>query len=801
MRGNFKTVQSFISKNLLVFLALYLAVLLPLSRYVALGTIGIMETLFVTVCAVRWKVKGGIFAAVLASALLLSSYLSTPRELPLHTILAGLAIYFVVGVTLGKASAAIENQKARLQEGEIRFQNLSEQLSTYFDLVQVMIVSLDQEGRVTLANRKTCETLGYTAKEIVGKNWFESFLPDQEREAVKQVFTQLLHSEGEVTNCYENAVRTRDGDTRTISWHNTVLRDSSGTITGILSAGADVTEAKHMESRLTEQLHTLRILYSAAQQLITEDINLHKRAQVATRICVEDMGVNLAWIGQAEPGGNVKIIAQYPEDHPYTQNFVVRWDETPYGQGPVGRSIRNGIPQIIEDTLINHRFRPWREKALQFGFRTVAAFPLVSHKGTFGTLILYTTQPGFFTPERQGLIQAFSHLAASVLDNALLFEETQNALKHIQALRAIDTAITGSLDPRLTFSVALDEITRQLGADAADILLCNPYTQTLEYVTNKGFKSRFNRKMVLRFGESLAGRVVLERRIIRVSNLMETWRTMVLEVSEKNAQGFEQFIAAEGFVTYYGVPLIAKRQVLGVLEVFLRFPMPEDDEGWIEFLETLANQTAIAIDNAILVQKLERTNLELTQAYDATIEGWAYALDLRDQETEGHSQRVTEMTLRIAQKMGVKEENLIHIRRGALLHDIGKMGIPDSILLKPGPLSSEEWEIMKKHPLYAYQMLSRIEYLRPALDIPYAHHEKWDGNGYPRGLKGEEIPLSARIFSVVDVFDALTSDRPYRKAWTKEEAITYIQQESGKHFDPEVVKVFLEMIEEQQTEK
>lgn len=801
MRINLKTIQNFVSKNLLVFLALYLAVLFPLSRYVALGTIGILETLFVTVCAARWKVKGGIFAAVLASALLLSSYLSTPRELPLHTILAGLTIYFVVGVTLGKAFASIENQKAQLQEGEVRFQNLCEQLSTYFDLVQVMIVSLDQEGRVTLANRKTCETLGYTPKEILGENWFETFIPDQERETVKQVFTQLLSGDGETVNHYENTVRRRDGTIRTISWHNAVLRDPSGAITGVLSAGADVTEAKHMENRLTEQLHTLRILYSAAQQLITEDINLHKRAQVATRICVEDMGVNLAWIGQAEPGGNVKIIAQYPEDHPYTQNFVVRWDETPYGQGPVGRSIRSGMPQIIEDTLINHRFQPWREKALQFGFRTVAAFPLVSHKGTFGTLILYTTQPGFFTPERQGLIQAFSHLAASVLDNALLFEETQHTLKHIQALRAIDTAITGSLDPRLTFSVALDEITRQLGADAADILLYNPYTQTLEYVTNRGFKSHFDRKMVLRFGESLAGRVVLERRIIRVSNLMETWRTMVLEVSDKNAQGFERFIATEGFVTYYGVPLIAKRQVLGVLEVFLRFPMPEDDEAWMEFLETLANQTAIAIDNAILVQKLERTNLELTQAYDATIEGWAYALDLRDQETEGHSQRVTEMTLRIAQKMGVKEENFVHIRRGALLHDIGKMGIPDNILLKPGPLSPEEWEIMKKHPLYAYQMLSRIEYLRPALDIPYAHHEKWDGNGYPRGLKGEEIPLSARIFAVVDVFDALTSDRPYRKAWTKDKAIAYIHQESGKHFDPDVVKVFLEMIEEQKTEK
>ncbi|MGC9063072.1 MAG: HD-GYP domain-containing protein [bacterium] len=191
-------------------------------------------------------------------------------------------------------------------------------------------------------------------------------------------------------------------------------------------------------------------------------------------------------------------------------------------------------------------------------------------------------------------------------------------------------------------------------------------------------------------------------------------------------------------------------------------------------------------------------NRELLRAYDKTLEGWAYALDLRDKETEGHSQRVTELTLRIAKKMGVRDEDLIHIRRGALLHDMGKIGIPDNILLKPDKLSEEEWEIMKKHPVYAYQMLSRIEYLRPALDIPYCHHEKWDGSGYPRGLKGEEIPLAARIFAVADVFDALTSDRSYRKAWTKESAIEYIKGEAGKHFDPRVVDAFLKVIEEKE---
>jgi putative nucleotidyltransferase with HDIG domain len=190
---------------------------------------------------------------------------------------------------------------------------------------------------------------------------------------------------------------------------------------------------------------------------------------------------------------------------------------------------------------------------------------------------------------------------------------------------------------------------------------------------------------------------------------------------------------------------------------------------------------------------LQRSNVELTLAYDATIEGWSHALDLRDKETEGHTQRVADLTLRLAQAMGVSDHELIHIRRGTLLHDIGKMGIPDEILRKPASLDEQEWVIMRQHPLYAYDMLSPISYLRPALDIPYCHHEKWDGSGYPRGLAGEQIPLAARLFAVVDVYDALISDRPYREAWSRKRALEYIQQQAGQHFDPEIVSTFLGM--------
>ncbi|TMC56054.1 MAG: HD-GYP domain-containing protein [Chloroflexi bacterium] len=180
--------------------------------------------------------------------------------------------------------------------------------------------------------------------------------------------------------------------------------------------------------------------------------------------------------------------------------------------------------------------------------------------------------------------------------------------------------------------------------------------------------------------------------------------------------------------------------------------------------------------------------------YDATIEGWSRALDLRDKETEGHTQRVTQMTVRLAQALGVSDSELVQMRRGALLHDIGKMGVPDSILLKPGPLTDDEWVVMRKHPVFAYELLEPILFLRGALDIPHHHHEKWDGTGYPCGLKGEQIPLAARIFAVVDVWDALRSDRPYRPGWPEPKVLDHIGAQSGKHFDSTVVEVFMRLV-------
>jgi len=196
-----------------------------------------------------------------------------------------------------------------------------------------------------------------------------------------------------------------------------------------------------------------------------------------------------------------------------------------------------------------------------------------------------------------------------------------------------------------------------------------------------------------------------------------------------------------------------------------------------------------------MVEALRARDAELAAAYDSTLEGWSKALDLRDRETAGHTLRVTALAVELARAMGMPEDQLVHLRRGALLHDIGKMAIPDEILHKPGPLTADEMAVMRRHPQYAYELLWPIRYLRPALDIPYCHHERWDGSGYPRGLKGEEIPLAARIFAVVDVWDALSSPRPYRPAWPPERVRAYLQEQAGRQFDPEVVAAFLRLLD------
>ena len=385
--------------------------------------------------------------------------------------------------------------------------------------------------------------------------------------------------------------------------------------------------------------------------------------------------------------------------------------------------------------------------------------------------------------DESGRITGYVSVNRDITERKQAEARAQRHLERISALRIIDATITSSRDQRITLHVLLEQVMTQLAVDAADILLLKTPTLTLEFAAGRGFRTTALQHTRLRVGEGYAGRAALERCTVRVGDIMKGGGALSRAAHLEN----------ESFIAYFGTPLIAKGEVKGVLEVFHRAPLDPDDE-WLAFLETLAGQAAIAIDSLELFEGLQRSNLNLALAYDVTLEGWSKALDLRDKETEGHSARVTELALSVARAMGMGDEELAHVRRGALLHDVGKLGIPDSILLKPGALTEEEWAVMRKHPTYTWEWLSPIHYLRPALDIPYCHHEKWDGTGYPRGLKGNTIPQAARIFAIVDVWDALRSDRPYRPAWPEEKVLDHLRSQAGIHFDPQVVEVFLRVI-------
>jgi PAS domain S-box-containing protein len=482
-----------------------------------------------------------------------------------------------------------------------------------------------------------------------------------------------------------------------------------------------------------------------------------------------------------EENGHIRIVAT----HGFTEvdkinNLCVSKDNQLYQEILKTKSVL-----IMENAEHDDRFE---DIGAEVEIRGWMGVPLIDQGTVFGYMSFDSKTPGKFTSEMGRLAQVLVNQTSSAIIKTKLFEETQLGLKRLGALHEIDRIITSSVELSFAIKQIMKIIVSQLDIDAANVLIYDPTSLTFNPVNTIGFQSNLLNQNHYKMGIGNAGRVALERQMVRVDNLDE---------NESGYKGSADLMR-EGFKTYLGVPLIAKGEIKGVLELFHRSELQTNNE-WEGYLQTLATQLAIAIDNSQMFENLQRSHLELTLSYDATIEGWAQALEMRDMETEGHSRRVVYLTQGLAKMMGIDDQEITHIRRGALLHDIGKMAVPDAILQKRGKLTDEEWEIMRLHPTYAMEWLSRIEYLRPALDIPYCHHEKWDGSGYPQGLEVEDIPLSARIFAIVDVWDALRSDRPYRKAWSRKKTIQHIQDQSGKHFDPSVVEKFLEMLKNDET--
>ncbi len=552
-------------------------------------------------------------------------------------------------------------------------------------------------------------------------------------------------------------------------------------VRGFANQAAVAIENNRLFEDIQRHTREMEVVYESALNM-TQELHpdalfeyLHQQAEIlfapdAFMLATLDSTSEMIQISFASEAGIRQTQVEGLQISPNEKNSLLSWiirKKTPL---LIGNVETDSLPvQPLQEGEIIHS---WLGVPLLVGDRLV------------GALVVQSYQVEAYNHDHRRLLQLLGNQAAVALENSRLFEEAQRRLSRISSLREIDLAISGSVDIQITMEVLISQLIGTLGVDAACVLLYNPHTQTLDYVSASGFQTESLKHTSLKLGEGLAGKAALERDLIHIPDLTTQ------PTSLQKAPLFRE----EEFITYLANPLIAKGELVGVLEVFDRSRL-EPDLEWLNFLDALARLAAIAIDRLNLFNDLEKSNVELVGAYDATIEGWARAIELRDGDTEGHSRRVVNLSLNLAQKMGVTGEALIHIRRGALLHDIGKMAIPDGILLKAGKLSDEEWVIMKKHPVYAYEMLSSIQYLKPALDIPYCHHEWWDGSGYPREISKENIPLAARIFAVVDVWDALQSDRPYREAWSKAEAADYIKKLSGSQFDPEVIEAFFEMVD------
>jgi len=441
--------------------------------------------------------------------------------------------------------------------------------------------------------------------------------------------------------------------------------------------------------------------------------------------------------------------------------------------------------KAIKENKIIIYDRNSNQKKLCQGFaseisRFKAIIPLYINKKVLGMLV--AGRDDKFTDRDVDVFKTIADMVASALERTNLYHRTEKQLKRLESLHAIDQAITAINDIQVVNKIILEQVCKELEPDAANILILNSATNVLEYFGAVGFMDAKIRDIRIPLTTSIAGKVLLENKGYAISDLEQD----PLWFIRKNMQ-------VENFKAYFASPLSIKGQAIGVLEVFFRKCFNPDGE-WQNFFEVLATQAAVAYDSFRKFSELQKIQQNMVSSFRSTIETWSKSLELHDIESHGHIRRVTNETLKLAKDLGISDLELPNIERGALLHDIGKIGIMDEILLKKGALSEEEWGEIKRHPTIARDLLSNVKLLEDAMDIPYSHHENWDGSGYPQGVKGENIPLSARIFAVVETYDALISDRPYRKAWSHKEAIEYLIEQKGKKFDPVVVDRFLSII-------
>ncbi len=544
-------------------------------------------------------------------------------------------------------------------------------------------------------------------------------------------------------------------------------RDASGKIIRLLTVTEDVTDQKNAEQALQHQLGELSVLHEIARAGIQantiDELISFVTEEVSRAFYPENFGMLI-----------LDDTAQYLIPHPSYRGIMVEHPALVPLSGCIsGQAILTGKPQRLGNVSESQQYYE-----VTAGIQSELCVPIKAGEHILGVINAESRQLDFFTENDERLLVTIAGQMAIGIERIRLFDSERNRRQEAETLRQATAALSTSLDLDQVLERILQSLKQVVPYDSAAVFLLEG--DHLRVRVAEGFED--TDRLLSQSFPSDDG---------LFQEMAATGKPLILADAQQDGRfrGWGSTTYTHGWMS---TPLIWREKVIGFITLDSRKPAAYSPDS-AALAQAFAHQSAAAIENARLFEGLENSLLDLNQAYESTIVGWSRAMDLRDKETEGHTLRVTKMTVQLAEAMGISGKDLVNIRYGSLLHDIGKLGVPDRILLKPDSLTADEWVIMRRHPRYAYEMLSGVDYLRPALDIPYYHHEQWDGNGYPSGLKGEEIPLAARLFAVVDVWDALTSDRPYRPAWSNKEAKTYIKACSGKQFDPFVVEKFLDV--------
>jgi PAS domain S-box-containing protein/putative nucleotidyltransferase with HDIG domain len=594
-----------------------------------------------------------------------------------------------------------------------------------------VIWTMDKDLRFTYVNPAINRLQGYYPEEFAGTHLADhcdEAAYDKAKKAIVEVIAKGGTQDGALL---EMKLLRKDGSSVPVEVHGSALFDEEGSLIGIQGTTRDITERQKSRQRLEDSERRFRTMFEET----SDGVGI---ADIETGAFLFVNPALARMLGYTEEElGRLKVSNIHPE-----KNL------------PEVHAAFKLVSQGKKDILTSE-------------------VPCVKKGGEIIYAEINATGMDIDGTRRAvGFFRDVTELRAA--------QRRQNVLlDRIKSLRRIDQTILSQLPLEMVMRQIAQETQVALDSDAVSILIRREPQHHLETTAALGFTNSVPEDTILHLDEGYVGRALMNRKAVTVSDL----QTVEPEFERRD------MAAAEGFHGYACCPIIVKGNLEGVLEIFKRESAPPGSDQ-IEFLQILAGEAAIAIDNVSTFEELQKTNERLLLAYDSSIEGWSRALDYRDKETEGHSRRVTEITVELARRAGVDEAMLKYVRWGALLHDIGKMGVPDHILLKPGKLTDEEWEIIKRHPVVARNLLRPIKYLEQAIDIPYCHHERWDGSGYPQGLKGEDIPQAAQIFAIVDVWDALRSDRPYRKGWSEAAVLDHLKKNAGSHFNPELVNLF-----------